>query len=167
MKILYYDVIRAKPERENELGLEFVPLTRLLKEADFVTVHAPLTKETRHIIGEEQLKQMKRTAYLVNTARGPLVDQVALAKALREGWIAGAGLDVFEKEPIDLNDPLIGLENAVLAPHIASATVEARSKMAEVSARNLISVLRGEMPQFLVNPDVQKIRPLSIVKMIT
>jgi len=167
MKLLYYDVVRAKQETETGLGVEYVSLDRLLKEADFVTIHAPLTKETRHLIGEEQLKLMKRTAYLVNTARGPLVDQKALAKALREGWIAGAALDVFEKEPIDLSDPLMKLENVVLAPHIASATTEARSKMTEAAAKNLISVLRGEPPQFLVNQEVLKVRPLSAVRMIT
>jgi glyoxylate reductase len=138
-----------------------------LEEADFVTLHVPLTKETRHVIGEEELKKMKRTAYLVNTARGPLVDEAALAKALSEGWIAGAGLDVFEKEPIEQKNPLMRLRNVVLTPHIASATIEARSKMAEVSARNLVSVLRGEMPMHLVNPDVQRIKPLSMVKMIS
>jgi glyoxylate reductase len=166
MRLLYFDAIRAKAEMEETLGIELVPLSRLLRQADFVTIHAPLTEETRHLIGEEELRQMKRTAYLLNTARGPLLDQTALVRALREGWIAGAALDVFEKEPMEPNDPLISLKNVILAPHIASGTREARSKMAEVAAKNLISVLRGELPQFLVNEEVLKVRPLSKVRMI-
>jgi glyoxylate reductase len=167
MRILYFSRTRAHLRKEKELKMEFVSFQNLLKESDFVTIHVPLSKETRHLIGENQLKQMKRSAYLINTSRGAVVDQLALARALREGWIAGAGLDVFEKEPIDPNDPLIDLTNVVLAPHIGSATVEARSKMAEVASENLLSILRGEPPEFLVNQEVMKLRPLSAVRMIT
>jgi len=167
MNVLYFGRTRAEQEKEQRLNIEFVPLERLLRESDFVTVHVPITDETKHLINEERLRQMKPTAYLVNTSRGPVIDQAVLTRALRERWIAGAGLDVFEKEPIDPNDPLINLENVVLTPHIASATTEARSKMAEVAAKNLISVLEGTPPQFLVNQEVLKVRPLSAVRMIT
>ncbi len=166
MRVLYFSRTRAEQEKEEELNIEFAPLAKLLGESDFVTIHVPLTQETRHIIGERELRQMKRTAYLINTSRGSIVDQIALTRALREKWIAGASLDVFEKEPVDSNDPLTDLDNVVLTPHIASATTEARSKMSEVAARNLISVLRGEFPQFLVNQQVVAVRPLSAVKMI-
>lgn len=167
MNVLYFGRTRAEQEKEQRLNIEFVPLERLFRESDFVTVHVPITDETKHLINEERLRQMKPTAYLVNTSRGPVIDQAVLTRALRERWIAGAGLDVFEKEPIDPNDPLINLENVVLTPHIASATTEARSKMAEVAAKNLISVLEGTPPQFLVNQEVLKVRPLSAVRMIT
>lgn len=167
MNVLYFSRARAEQEKERRLNIEFVPLERLFRESDFVTVHVPITDETKHLINEERLRQMKPTAYLVNTSRGPVIDQAVLTRALRERWIAGAGLDVFEKEPIDPNDPLINLENVVLTPHIASATTEARSKMAEVAAKNLISVLEGTPPQFLVNQEVLKVRPLSAVRMIT
>ncbi|MEM2904672.1 MAG: glyoxylate reductase [Candidatus Bathyarchaeia archaeon] len=164
MRLLYYDIVRPPPEVERSLGIEYTSLEGLLKESDFLSVHVALTKETHHLIGEKQLRMMKPTAHLVNTSRGAVVDEEALARALKEGWIAGAGLDVFEKEPIDADNPLIGLENAVLAPHIASASKEARSKMAELAARNLVSVLKGEMPPHLVNTEVLAIRPLSQAK---
>jgi glyoxylate reductase len=166
MRVLYYDVIRQPEDVEKKLGVEFVPLETLLKESDFVSIHTPLTKETYHLINEEKLRMMKPTAILINTARGAVVDQKALAKALKEGWIAYAGLDVFEKEPIDMNDPLLELDNVVLAPHIASGTRQARAKMAEVAAKNLVAVLKGEEPLFLVNQEVKKVRPLSEVKIV-
>jgi glyoxylate reductase len=166
MRVIYFSRTRIDREQERLLDIEYVPLNILLRESDFVTIHVPLSKETWHMIDEDQLKQMKRTSYLVNTSRGPVVNQTSLTRALQEGWIAGAGLDVFEKEPIDASDPLTCLDNVVLAPHIASATKEARSKMAEVAAKNLISVLRGEPPQYLVNKNVLNVKPLSSVKMI-
>jgi glyoxylate reductase len=109
---------------------------------------------------------MKKTAFLINTSRGSVVDTRALAKALKDGWIAGAALDVFEREPIEEDNPLLKLPNVVLTPHIASATVEARSKMAEIAALNIISVLKGEKPQYLVNSNVLNVKPLEKVKMI-
>jgi len=165
MKILYYDVVR-RPEAEKELGAEYTSLDDLLRRSDFVTIHVPLTPETRKLIGERELKLMKKTAVLVNTARGPIVDQKALTKALSEGWIAAAGLDVFEKEPIDPNDPLLRLRNVVLTPHIGSASHDTRNKMAEMAAEGIIKVLRGEKPENLYNPDVVKVMPLEKVKMI-
>ncbi len=158
MRILYYDS-RRREDLERELGAEFVNLNRLLEESDYVSLHVPLTPETYHLIGEEQLRRMKPTAFLINTARGKVVDQRALYRALKEGWIAGAGLDVFEQEPIPADDPLLKLDNVVLAPHAASASHETRSKMAEMVAENLIAFLRGEVPPNLVNKDVVKVRP--------
>jgi glyoxylate reductase len=120
-----------------------VPLDELLARSDFVSLHAPLTPETRHLIGARELRRMRPHAVLVNTARGPLVDEAALVHALREGWIAGAGLDVFEREPA-LAPGLADLPQVVLAPHIGSATPATRDRMAEIAAENIIAVLRGE-----------------------
>ncbi|MEM1570224.1 MAG: glyoxylate reductase [Candidatus Bathyarchaeia archaeon] len=166
MKVMYYDVQRPPLDVEKRLNVEYKSLEELLRESDFVTIHVPLTKETYHLIGERELRLMKKSAFLINTARGAVVDTRALARALGEGWIAGAALDVFEKEPIEEDNPLLKLSNIVLAPHIASATVEARSKMAEIAALNIVSVLRGEMPPYLVNLDVLNVKPLKAVKMI-
>ncbi|MCD6479638.1 D-glycerate dehydrogenase [Candidatus Bathyarchaeota archaeon] len=160
MRVIYYDVFRRE-DLERELGLEYKPLEELLKEADYVTLHVPLTKETYHLIGEKELDLMKPTAYLINTSRGAVIDQKALYKALKERRIAGAALDVFEKEPIDPDDPLLELDNVVLTPHIGSASVETRKKMAMIAAENLVSVLRGVEPPNLVNPEVRRIRPLK------
>ncbi len=165
MKIIYYD-IRRNEKAEKELGIQYVDLETLLKESDFVSLHVPLTKETYHLIGEKELKLMKPTAYLINTARGAVVDTEALVKALKEGWIAGAALDVFEQEPLPPDHPLTKLDNVVLAPHIASATIEARRRMAELAAKNLVAVLKGEMPPALVNPEVVNVRPLDKVKVL-
>ena len=165
VKMLYYDVSR-RWDVESILDVKPVDLETLLKESDIVTLHVPLLKSTYHMIGEKELKLMKKTAYLINTARGPVVDTEALVKALKEGWIAGAALDVFEQEPLPPDHPLTKLENVILTPHIASATIEARQRMSELAARNLISVLKGEMPPALVNKDVLKVRPLEKVKVI-
>ncbi|MEM2007409.1 MAG: glyoxylate reductase [Sulfolobales archaeon] len=153
MKVIYYDVIRNY-EVERELGIEFRELPELLKEADVVSIHVPLTQETRHLIDEKTLKLMKRSAILVNTSRGAVVDTEALVKALRDGWIAGAGLDVFEEEPLNPNHPLTALKNVVIVPHIGSATYEARHAMAEAVADNLISFYKGQVPPNLVNAKV-------------
>lgn len=165
MKIIYYDVIRRQ-DLEQQLGIEYCELNELLKRADIVTIHVPRTKETIGLINENNLKLMKKTAVLVNTSRGGIVDERALYKALKEGWIFAAGLDVFEKEPTPLDNPLLTLPNVVVAPHIASATVQSRTKMSELAAINLVKVLKGEEPPALVNPDVKSIRPLDKVKMI-
>ena len=160
MRIVYSDYTRM-PEIEDELGAEFMGLDELLREADYVSLHVPLNDSTHHMIGERELSMMKETAYLINTSRGPVVDEDALYRALRDGAIAGAGMDVFEKEPINRNSPLLGLENIVVTPHIASASVETRTKMAVTAATNLVSVLQGVDPPNLVNPEVRKIRPLD------
>lgn len=153
MRVLYYDLVRAPLHVERELHAEFRSLPELLQEADFVSLHVPLTKETYHLIGEKELRMMKREAYLVNTARGPVVDEKALVRALKEGWIRGAALDVFEREP-EVEPELLTLDSVVLAPHIGSASYATRTKMAIMAAENLVRALRGETPPNLVNPEV-------------
>ncbi len=156
MRVLYNARTR-KLKAEKEIGAEFRPLDELLMESDFVVLAVPLTKETHHMINEERLKLMKPTAVLVNIARGKVVDTEALVRALRDGWIAGAGLDVFEEEPY-YNEDLFGLKNVVLAPHIGSASYGAREGMAELVARNLISFKVGKVPPTLVNREVLEVR---------
>ncbi len=158
MKILYYDVVRAPKEVEEELGAEYRDLESLLRESDIITIHTPLTKETYHLINDERLKLVKKGAILINAARGPVVDTNALVRALSEGRIAGAGLDVFEEEPLPPNHPLTMFKNVVLAPHIASATYESRLEMASKAAENLIAFAEGRIPPNLVNKDVVKVR---------
>jgi glyoxylate reductase len=160
MRILFYDVI-PRPEMEKDLGAKRVDLDTLLKESDFVSVHVPLMKETHHLINGQRLRLMKRTAYLINNSRGPVVDEKALYDALKEGRIAGAGLDVFEQEPTPVDNPLLKLDNVVIAPHISSASYETRSRMAEMVAENLVAFFEGRKPPNLVNADVLKVRPLS------
>lgn len=149
MKVIYYDV-RRNEEIENKYGAIFYETPEeVLKEADFVSIHVPLLPSTKHLINAERLRMMKKTAYLINTSRGPVIDEAALVEALKEGVIAGAGLDVFENEPA-LAPGLADLENVVITPHIASATVETREKMSEVAATNIIAVLEGrEAPNAL------------------
>jgi len=166
MKVLYTDPVRIPAGEERELGVEFRTLESLLAESDFVSIHAPSSPDTFHLMNETRLAMMKAGAILVNTSRGPLVDEAALARALKEGGIAGAALDVFEKEPIAEDSPLLALENVTLVPHIGSATRDSRRRMAETAAVNLINVLKGERPVSWLNPDVEKVRPLGIVKMI-
>ncbi len=153
MRILYHDAVRAPESIERELQLEFVPAERLLRESDFVSLHVPLLDSTRKLIGEPQLRLMKETAILVNTARGPVVDEAALAKALSEGWIAGAGLDVFEREP-QVHPELLQLTNVVVTPHIASASVDTRREMSMLAARNVVAALQGRRPFTLLNPEL-------------
>jgi glyoxylate reductase len=160
MKILYYDVI-PRPEMEKEFGAKRVDIDVIFRESDFVSIHVPLMKETHHLVNAEKLKLMKKTAYLINNSRGPVVDEKALCTALKEGQIAGAGLDVFEQEPTPLDNPLLKLDNVVVAPHISSASIETRAKMAEMVADNLVSFFEGKKPPNLVNTDVMKVRPLS------
>jgi len=141
MKILYHNRTRDL-NFEKECNAEWVTLEELLKQSDFVSVHVPLTTETRHLLGEKEFKQMKNTAILINTARGPVIDEKALVKALKEGEIWSAGLDVYENEP-KIEEELMKLDNVVLLPHIGSATVETRNKMAAMAAENIIEVLQG------------------------
>ena len=144
MHVLYYDV-KPNADFEKEFGATFTPLDDVLKAADFVSVHVPLLPATRHLINADRMKMMKSTSYLVNTSRGPVVDEQALVEALRTGEIAGAALDVFENEP-KLASGLAELENVILTPHTASATIETRSKMAELVAQNILTVLSGKPP---------------------
>ncbi len=155
MNIIYCDAQAAPAEVEQELGAKRVEMAELLKTADFVSLHVPLTPETRHLIGAAELKQMKPTAVLINTARGPVVDEVALADALEQKTIWAAGLDVFEAEPT-VHAKLLTLPNAVLAPHIASASVGTRRRMSMMAAENAAAALEGARPANLLNPEVWK-----------
>jgi glyoxylate reductase len=149
MKILYHNRSRRE-EAEEELGASYLELDELLETADFITLHTPLTDETRHLIDAPALERMKPEAVLVNTSRGPVVDEAALADTLAEGRIFAAGLDVYEEEP-KVHPKLLELENVVLAPHIGSGSIETRGKMAVLAAENLAAVLRGEQPKTLVS----------------
>ena len=151
MRVLYSDV--EEKAYASEGGAEFVDLDTLLNESDFVTLHPFLDDETNHLMNEERLRMMKSTAYLINASRGPVIDEKALAKALHEGWIAGAGLDVFEREP-EMEPDLADMENVVVVPHIASATVETRTKMGLIAADNVLAALRGDRPPTIVNPEI-------------
>jgi glyoxylate reductase len=145
MRILYSDAVRVDPQVERELGALFTAVPDLLAQSDFVSLHTPLLPETRHLIDERALRGMKKSAILVNAARGPIVDEAALVRALTEGWIAGAGLDVFEREP-EVHPGLLALENVALAPHIASASSQTRVDMAVLAVRNCLAVLDGKPP---------------------
>jgi glyoxylate reductase len=149
MDILYHSRSRNE-EAESELGARYMDLDELLETADFVTIHTPLTDETQHLIGPAELEKMKPEAVLVNTSRGPVVDEDALADALAEERIFAAGLDVYEEEP-KVHPKLLELENVVLAPHIGSGSIETRNKMAVLAAENLAAVLRGDQPKTPVN----------------
>jgi glyoxylate reductase len=145
MRVLYYDTVRAEAAVERELNATAADLETLLRESDFVSLHTLLSPETRHLINERTLRLMKKTAILINAARGPVVDEAALVKALSEGWIRGAGLDVFEEEP-KIHPGLLPLSNVTLAPHIASASHETRVGMARLAVQNCLAVLEGKPP---------------------
>jgi glyoxylate reductase len=153
MDILYYDPVTEAEEAARRVGARRVDLDTLLRQSDFVSVHTPLTPETHHLIGMPELQKMKSTAYLINTSRGPVVDEGALVEALRQNVIRGAALDVYENEP-EPHPGLTDLENTVLTPHIASASRETREKMATMAADNVIAVFEGEPPPTPVNPEV-------------
>jgi glyoxylate reductase len=153
MRIIYHDTLRASDGIERELGAEYVDRDTLLREADFLSLHVPLTPETHHLIGARELRLMKPAAVLINTARGKVVDEDALVHALQSRQIAGAGLDVFEHEP-HVHPELSKLENVVLLPHLGSATAETRMKMALLAAQNLLAALEGRRPPNIVNPEV-------------
>lgn len=150
MKVIYHSRSRLEPSLEKELNVSFSPFEELLSEADFVSLHVPLRQNTRHLIGSRELEIMKPSACLINTARGPVVDEKALVEALQSGRIRAAGLDVYENEP-ELSPGLSELENAVLLPHIGSATIETRGRMALMAAENLLAALKGERPPNCVN----------------
>ncbi len=150
MRVLYFARSR-KPEAERALGAQFAPLEKLLQESDFVVLCVPLTPETRHLLSARELSLMKKEAILVNVARGPVVDEEALVRALRERRILGAGLDVFEREP-EVHPGLLALRNVVLTPHIGSATWATRRKMASLAVENVLAALQGKRPPTLVNP---------------
>jgi glyoxylate reductase len=155
MNVIYYSTHR-KEEAEKELGIKYVDLEQLLKESDFVSLHVPLTSDTKHLINKNTLSLMKKTAILINTARGPVVDEDALYEALVNKKIYAAGLDVMNPEPPSSDNPLLKLDNVIVLPHIASASIKTRTKMAIMAAENLVAGLKGEIPRNLVNVEVLK-----------
>jgi glyoxylate reductase len=155
MRVLYYDPQPLPPDAERELGATRVDLGRLLGESDFVSVHVPLTQETHHLLSTPQFGQMKRSAIIINTSRGPVIDEAALVEALNAKKIAGVAMDVYEREPA-VHPGLIPMPNVVLAPHIASATVRTRSEMSAMAARNMATAVRGGRPPNLLNPEVKR-----------
>jgi D-3-phosphoglycerate dehydrogenase len=153
MRVLAYDPY-VQQEKAEAVGARLVDsLDTLLEESDFISIHAELTPETRHMINETTLRKMRPDAYLINTARGPIVDEAALARALRENWIQGAAIDVFAEEPFRAENPLAGLDNVILTPHVAGLTVEAIADLALSAATQILQVLKGERPPHLVNPE--------------
>lgn len=155
MRVLYYDPFVPLDDLAREIGAEKVDLDTLLAESDFVSVHVPLTPETHHLISTPQLGGMRPTAFLINTSRGPVVDEAALAEALRSRNIRGAALDVFENEPA-VHPDLLGLDNVLLTPHVASASVATRTRMATIAAENVIAALEGGEPPTLLNPNSRR-----------
>jgi glyoxylate reductase len=155
MCILYYDPQRSR-DLEDELGVEFAEFDDLLRQSDFISIHTWLSEDTYHLFSKEEFKLMKPTAILINSARGPIVDQEALYQALTTGEIAYAALDVTDPEPIPMDDPLLTLENIIIAPHIASSSLYARTKMATMATENLLAGLRGERLPNCVNPEVYR-----------
>ncbi|HKV01107.1 MAG TPA: D-glycerate dehydrogenase [Ktedonobacteraceae bacterium] len=153
MKVIYYDVHRLSPEDEAALNLTYLPMDDVLKQADFISVHTPYMPSTHHLISERELDLMKPTAIIINTARGPIIDEKALVKALQAGKIAGAGLDVFEHEPA-IEPELLTMENVVLLPHIASASLKTRTLMATMASDNIVAHFHGQRPPNVVNPEV-------------
>jgi lactate dehydrogenase-like 2-hydroxyacid dehydrogenase len=154
MAVVYHDVQRASPADESALNARYVEMDELLAQSDFISLHPNLTPETRHLLNRDAFARMKRSAIVVNTSRGPVIDQKALYEALRDRVIAGAGLDVTDPEPIAPDDPLLTLPNCLVVPHIASASHATRARMAEMAAANLLAGVRGERLPHIVNPEV-------------
>ena len=152
MRVLYNDAVRAPADVEKELNAEFVDRDRLFRESDFISLHVPLLPDTRHLISKDNLEKMKRTAFLVNTSRGPVVDEAALAEALENKKIAGAALDVFEHEP-KVHPALLMRKDVILTPHIASASLDTRTKMAVMAANNVVALFEGRRPPNALNAD--------------
>ena len=151
MKVIYHDANRLPAGLEKSIPAQFMPLKRVISESDFISLHCPLNQDTYHLIGEKEFSMMKKSAYLINVARGPVVDEKALVLALRSKKIAGAAFDVYEHEP-KLAPGLASLKNVVLAPHLGSASIQTRNKMAIMAAQNLLSGLQGKKPRWCVNP---------------
>jgi phosphoglycerate dehydrogenase-like enzyme len=158
MKVIAYDIAASCPSN----GIKYVSLEQLLGESDFVSLHAALTPQNRGLIGEAQLRKMKPDAYLINTARGPLVDETALAKALREGWIAGAALDVFSAEPLPADNPLRSAPNLLLTPHLASFARETGERVCLAAAQSIVDLMKGKKAQWVVDPKVYESPKLRI-----
>ncbi len=153
MKHIAYDPY-LKPEDVADVGVKLVDLETVLKESDILCIICPLNEKTRHLIGEKELKKMKKTAFLINAARGPIVDEAALIKALNEGWIRGAGIDVFEQEPVQNDNPLLKMDNVILSPHALAQTDQTTSHMWQIIVNQMATLVRGEIPTTLVNKEV-------------
>jgi len=153
VKLLAYDPYVSK-ERAKQVGAKLLDLKILLKESDIITIHAALTEKTAHLIGDEELKLIKKSAFIINTARGAIIDEQALIKALRDGRIAGAALDVFEEEPPKPDNPLLNMDNVLVTPHFASCTYEAYQREAFMAVEEVLKVLQGKKPEFVANPEV-------------
>jgi glyoxylate reductase len=153
MRVIYYDVYRMSAEEEATYSVTYMPIDDVLKQADFISIHTPYMPSTHHLISERELSLMKPSAILINTARGPIVDEKALVKALQSGIIAGAGLDVFENEPA-IEPELMTMENVVITPHIASASLKTRTLMATMASDNIVAHFHGQLPPNIVNPEV-------------
>ena len=151
MNIIYNNRNKLDSGLEKKLGATFVNKKDLFRNSDFLSLHVSLQKENYHLIGIKELKMMKTTSFLINTSRGSVIDERSLCTALEKKWIAGAGLDVFETEPIDKNNPLLKKNNVIILPHIGSATRETRAKMSKVAALNISNILEGKPPLYLIN----------------
>jgi glyoxylate reductase len=161
MNIIYNNRSKHKPEAESRLGARYVDFETLLAQSDFLSIHVNMHEDNYHLFDLAKFKKMKNSSFIINTARGQLINEHDLVVALKSNIIAGAGLDVFEQEPLSSTSPLLKMDNVVILPHIASSTVQTRSQMAEVAAKNLLNVIRGKDPIYLVNPEVKQIRPLK------
>ncbi len=157
MRVLYNDAVRAPVNVEEQLRAEFVDRDKLLRDSDFVSLHVPLLPETQRLMSRENLAKMKPTAYLINTSRGPVVDEAALADALERKKLAGAALDVYENEP-EVHPALVGRKDVVLTPHIASASIDTRTKMAVIAANNVVALFQGKRPPNALNPEVLELK---------
>ena len=155
MRVLYYDIVRNLGFEER-LNVKFKQLNEMLSESEIVFIAVPLNSSTRGMIGKEEFAKMNPSTLIINVARGPIVDHDSLVNVLREGKIAGAGIDVFDKEPVPLDDPLLSLDNVMLTPHIAANTIECRIRMAEAVAEEVMLVLKGEEPRYAVNSPIKK-----------
>ena len=162
MKILYYNRNRVVHQLNHPIA-NYVDINTLLKESDFLSIHATLNKDSFHFFNEVKFRKMKKTAFLINTSRGQIIYERDLIKALKNKWISGAALDVYEKEPISFSNPLLRMKNVIILPHIGSATSQVRSKMARVAAENLLNVLKGIEPLYVVNPHLKKKRTNDIL----
>jgi glyoxylate reductase len=156
MKIIYNNRSTRNHQIESELKAEYVDINSILEQSDFLTIHTTLNKDSFHLLDESKFRKMKKTAYIINTSRGQIINEPDLVKAIKNNWIAGVGLDVFEKEPLSNSSPLLKMKNVVVLPHIGSATYQTRSKMSEVAVQNLLSILNGRDPLFIVNSEVTK-----------
>jgi glyoxylate reductase len=156
MKIIYHNRSTRNSQIESELKAEYVDINYILEQSDFLSIHTTLNNDSFHLLDESKFRKMKKTACIINTARGQIINEPDLIKAIKNNWIAGAGLDVYEKEPLSNSNPLLKMKNVIVLPHIGSATYQTRSKMSEVAVQNLLNILKGKDPLFIVNSDVKK-----------